>query len=449
MSHWPLGTREPGPPERALGVGRRVVRGIVASLLALGLAGLLGASRAALAGDADPANPGDPSEAPGLVGRPQLTGQWGGRRAALSERGVDLYARYLATGWSNVDGGRRDGTRYEGFGIWGIETDLGPLVGWRGGGLLVNGYVYHGAQPSDSLIGGFATQTLSGNETSDSFRFFEILFQQTWSDGRFAFKIGQLAADTDFFVSRFSGTLLNGTFGFLGFGRSDSLAPFFPLATPGVYLRARTRDDGWSLHLGVYSADEGEDETSNIGFDYSFDDGVFAIAEVRSRYRLLGRPGSTLVGGAITTGSIDDYGRGGRVAGTYGIYALIDQVLIEQSADRPELGVFARFSGTPQDDRAEGQWYFDAGFELLRPFAARPNDAFSVGFAYLRFGRDYVDRLREDGEDVTRSQSVLEITYRAQLTGWLSLQPDLQLVFDPFFSRSDATVIGLRATIDL
>lgn len=391
----------------------------------------------------------DTSETGTFWERPRLTGTWGGVRSTLADRGVELEARYSAGSWSNVDGGRRDGTRYEGFAQWAIETDLDRLVGWHGGRLVVNGYSYHGAQPTDSLVGGFGTLTVSGNETSDSFRFFEIFLSQTWSEERFAIKAGQLAADSDFFISAMADTLLNGTFGFLGLGRDKNLAPFFPLATPGAYLRARTRDADWEVRAGVYSADTGEDDSNNIGFDDGFSSGAFAIAEIRHRHELFGRSGSTLLGAAVTTARIEDYGKGGKVRGGYGLYGLVDQILIEGAPDRPELGLFARFYAAPQQDRSIGEWYLDGGFELTRPLPGRPGDVFSMGFAYLHFADDYRDRQRANGDDVTQSQSVLEITYRAQLTGWLTLQPDLQLIFDPHFSRRDATVIGIRAMIEL
>jgi hypothetical protein len=35
------------------------------------------------------------------------------------------------------------------------------------------------------------------------------------------------------------------------------------------------------------------------------------------------------------------------------------------------------------------------------------------------------------------------------MTGSLSVQPDVQFIFDPHLSRHDATVIGLRAVIEL
>ena len=71
---------------------------------------------------------------------------------------------------------------------------------------------------------------------------------------------GQLAADTDFFVSENAEALLNGTFGFLGLGRATEIAPFYPLAAPGAYFRARTADSRWEAHVGVYTADTGVDD---------------------------------------------------------------------------------------------------------------------------------------------------------------------------------------------
>jgi porin len=94
-------------------------------------------------------------------------------------------------------------------------------------------------------------------------------------------------------------------------------------------------------------------------------------------------------------------------------------------------------------------WYVDFGLKLTRPFRSRAEDVLSLGFAYLDLSDHYVDSERARGENVSRRESVLELTYRFQVTGSLSVQPDVQFVFDPHLSRRDATVIGLRAVIDL
>jgi porin len=399
------------------GVGSRLLAGITAALV-----GAPGASAEA-------------GSEPGWLARPHLTGDWGGRRSTLTEHGVVLGARYTAGFWSNLRGGFETGTRYEGFAQWWLEADLDELVGWKGGSFDINWYSYHGGQPSEDLVGPFPTQTVSGWEAAVSVRFYEIFLRQRWGDDRFVFKAGQLAADTDFFVGGNADALLNGTFGFLGIGRTREIAPFYPLAAPGAYFRARTADGRWELHAGVYTADPGEDESSNFGFGWSFDDGAFFLGELRTRRSPFGRPGSYAVGATGTTADLEDFDGTGTANGGYGLYALIDQLLVEQTPTRPGLGVFARGYGVPQEDRNLVHWYVDFGLKVKRPFPGRDEDVLSLGFAYLAFSDDYVDSLRASGDNVSRRESVLELNYRFQVTGWLTLQPDLQFFFDPHFSR--------------
>ena len=120
-----------------------------------------------------------------------------------------------------------------------------------------------------------------------------------------------------------------------------------------------------------------------------------------------------------------------------------------ETSSRPGLGFFLRGYVAPQADRNFVLWEVDFGLKVTRPIPGRGNDVFSLGFAHLDFSNDYVRSERARGNDVSRRQNVLELTYRFQLTGWLTLQPDVQFVFDPHFSRRDATVIGLRAVIEL
>ncbi len=65
------------------------------------------------------------------------------------------------------------------------------------------------------------------------------------------------------------------------------------------------------------------------------------------------------------------------------------------------------------------------------------------------FASDYLSSQRASGQNVTGDETVVELTYRAAITSWLSLQPDLQFFFDPHFGRRDAVVVGLRAVVDL
>lgn len=378
-----------------------------------------------------------------------LTGDWGGRRARLNERGIVPFARYTSGFWSNLRGGFETGTRYEGFAQWGIDLDLELLAGWKGARFYIDWYSYHGGQPSTDLVGSFPTTTVSGWETSNVVRFYEIFLQQEWMEGRWLLKAGQLASDDDFFVVSNDDALLNGTFGFFGLGRTQGIFPFYPLAAPGVHLQLSGSEKKWVGQVGVYTSDPGGDTSGNHGFGWTFDEGVSVLGEIQTIRSVSGRRGKYGVGAALTTDEVPNFETGGSSYGGYGLYALIDQDLTVASASRPSLGVFLRSYGAPQPERQFTLWYLDLGLKLGGFLAGRSEDVVTLGFAHLAFSPDYVDSLRADVVVVSRRQSVLEAAYRAQITGWLTLQPDLQVFFDPHFSRRDAIVIGLRAVMDL
>ena len=80
--------------------------------------------------------------------------------------------------------------------------------------------------------------SVSAWEADDGVRFYNIYLRREFLDGALLVKAGQLAADDDFFLSSFADTLLNGAFGDFSSAREQQLAPFYPLAGPGVYLLA-------------------------------------------------------------------------------------------------------------------------------------------------------------------------------------------------------------------
>jgi len=389
----------------------------------------------------------EPANGEGWLARSHLTGRWGGARDELEARGVHLFARYTAGFWSNLRGGFERGTLYEGFARFGLDMDLAPLLEWEGGRIYADWLSYHGGQPSTELVGAFDTTFLSNHEAETSFRFYNIYLEQQWLDGKLKIKGGQLAADDDFFVSEYAGSLLNATFGFLGMGRVQQIGPFYPLAAPGVYAAVRP-GAGWFAHAGAYVADVGEDEFGNHGFDWDFSNGGFYLGEFGIERGLFGRPGRYYLGAAGTTASVADFSTLGEVGGKAAIYGVMDQALWVEAGE-PKLGSLLRFQYLLSDDSDVVQWYVDGGLELRRPWAGRPDDALTFGFAGLCFGDDYVAVRRSSGEDVSDSQSSFELVYRAQLAPWFSVQPDIQYFIDPHYSRRNAFALGLRVVVDL
>jgi porin len=116
-------------------------------------------------------------------------------------------------------------------------------------------------------------------------------------------------------------------------------------------------------------------------------------------------------------------------------------------------------------DRNLVSWYVDAGIDLKGMIPARDADVWGVGFAFANIG----DAARGFDEDLNRFsganhpvrdyESVVEVTYLAPLTPWLSLQPDFQYVMHPGGNSAnpseiggvipikDAAVIGVRMAV--
>jgi len=382
----------------------------------------------------------------------RATGDWGGLRTRLSERGVDLFADYTGTLWANVRGGREEEARYEGFVAFGAVADLTALLGWPGAALRVDGFGVHADRPTDDLVGASATHFVSGWEARRAARVYRIQLEQELLDGDLRVKLGQLAADDDFGISRHSALFLNAVFGDFLRAEAPLEGPVFPLAAPGIYAEYAPAE-AWAARLGAYTADVGRDELDNFGFDWSFDAdaGAAFSGELAARPRLLGRPGAYTVGVAATTGERTDFRSGERERGSLALYAMIDQTLWADARGEPRLGFFARGAATPRADRAVMRWHLDAGLVLHDPIPGRAGrgDALGAAFSVLEFGDAFVDARRAAGADVARTEIVVEVTARLALAPWLHAQPDLQILLGPQLSRRDAVVLGLRFELRL
>lgn len=378
--------------------------------------------------------------------REQLTGDWGGLRTRLEERGIEPWAEYTTGFWSNLDGGFDTGVRYEGFARWGFDADLGPLSGssiWADTSFHIDWISYHGGQPSVDLVGAFPIDSVSGWEAEEFVRFYEMYLEQELFDGALLIDVGQLVADNDFFVAHTASNFLNASF-----GNFVSVGPVYPVAAPGVYARIRP-GDGWVVRAGAYTADPGDDESSNFGFDWkiSSDAGATLYGEVAMQRRPLGLPGTYTVGAIGDTSEFLDFESGGTADGVYQLHAMIDQALVLDANGQPRLAGFVRAAFAPQDDRVRARYHVDGGLVLFGPLPGRERDVLGVACSFLDFANDYVRSQRAAGQRVSRHETVLELTYRAQVTGWLTVQPDLQVLLDPHFSRSDAVVLGFDAVI--
>jgi porin len=150
--------------------------------------------------------------------------------------------------------------------------------------------------------------------------------------------------------------------------------------------------------------------------------------------------------------------------GDYAIYGVVDQALWRRDGTKDQgISAFLQIQAAPAD-RNLSNLFIDGGFNWNAPFADRPDDMAGIAFAYLgisKAARQFSSDLVTFGLasfPYASSETVIEATYKAHVTDWLTLQPDAQYVVNPnahipgqFGAKRlpDALIVGLRATVSL
>jgi len=395
-----------------------------------------------------------------------LTGNWGGVRSNLGNRGVVPFANYTAEIWGNTTGGIKTGVVYTGLLDFGIDIDFDPLIGWEGASFNSTWLWISGQDASGELTGNiFAISNIAGYNTVRSF---ELWFQQNLFDDRISLRVGQLSADSEFVISQVGGLFINGTFGWPAF-MSESLpegGPAYPLGVPGIRLAVAPAE--W-LHLqsGVYQGNPFSQEENNHGFEWDLSgrEGWFWISEVALNYDLpfteAGLPGTFKFGTWYHTGNFESLLVPDtiRYDGNYGVYAIFDQALWQEpvftdpkSDGTPEfnqgLAGFLRVATEPQS-RNFFDFYIDGGLVYTGLIPGRDDDQVGVAVAYGSVSQQARGAMIADGSTDPGYELALEATYAAEITPWFRVQPNVQWILHPGGTTDlgDALVLGMRASL--
>jgi porin len=410
--------------------GRPVLGSFVRSgVLALAITATAGETFAQPAGDAAP---------PSWLQSPSLTGDWGGLRSRLAEHGFTPYATYSVEGFGTVAGGNPNGADWTSELEFGIDVDMEKLVGLGGGSVHASFLWIEGTDPSERVGNLNAISNLSAPAAA---RLYQLWYKHTLAP--VTVKLGQVVASDDFMVSSAAALYLNAGFGTYPTFTANINAPTYPLGGAGGVVTWEAMES-LALQSGVYVADAGPNDGGNHGFGWSTDHGWVVFSEIVYKASLGGRSGVYKLGGYYDTARFTDLVTGASDRGNWSVYALGDQTLSAGADGIPTVTGFAGFGLSPQQDRNTVYYYGQAGVNVIGLFASRPKDVLGLGASYTRFSADFTQANRAAGTPVTSHEAIVELTYQAVLTPFLTLQPDLQLVFDANQSRRDAVVFGVR-----
>lgn len=438
-------------------------------------------------GSSTSSRPGAAAEAPpeGIWQRNTLTGDWGGVRTGLEAAGVKFGLQEQSELWGNVTGGLRPGAVYNGLTTASIALDLDKLVGWTGASFFVDAYQIHGRGPSENLVGNL--QLISNIEATRDTKLYMLWLQQQLLDGRLTIRVGQEGANDQMMITQYGAIFLNSSFGFPGMPAADlpDGGPNYPMATPFVRVQfqpldhitlvgavfngdpappgtgdPQLRDKGGiafrlnahALAFGElwYSPNQTDDATLPTTYKLGFwiDSAHFADQV----YDTTGVPLANPASNGIPRSHSPDYA----------IYGIIDQMVWKKAGTKGQgIGVFLQVMGGPSQFNLSNL-YIEAGMNWLGPFPGRENDVFGLGVSYLgispaarRYGNDVI-AFTGSGSPYASNETVIEITYVGQVSPWLTLQPDVQVVVNPgaeipsTLSKAplnNDVIAGVRATI--
>ena len=429
-----------------------------------------------------------------LFERATLLPDYHNLRSTLADHGLTIGLSEIDEVFGNPTGGTRQGAIYEGLTQLGLGLDTEKAFGWQGGVFNVTALQIHGRGLSLNNLDN-NLNTVSSIEAYRGTLLFELWYEQALLDKKLQIRVGQLAADQEFQISQYANLFINHTFGWSTLPSSDlpSGGPAYPLATPGIRLRWFPRDD-LTLLAGIFNANPAGPGTTPpqyrdpSGTAFRLGDGVFVIAEIQ--YALnggeaaAGLPGTYKLGAwynsapfadqlysapgislaqsqSLNAGAPTPAGLNRR--GNYSIYAVADQLVWRSPGQKDGgIGVFARAMGAP-GDRNLVNAYLDTGATWKGLIPGRDSDTAGIAFAYARISDTaatldaQIAAANPTPYPIRRNESVLELTYQAQIAPWWQIQPTAQYLFNinggilnpatPAKRLPDAAILGLRSQV--
>ncbi len=393
----------------------------------------------------------------------------GGVRSRLHKSGIQFGLNYIGEVLGNPSGGIKQSTHYDGLLEAYVEVDMEKMIGWKGLSFFANGYWIHGSSITSANIG--SLMPVSFIEALPATRLFEMYFDQKLLNDKVSIRFGQLAADAEFLLSEGAGAFINGTWGWPSITAEDlpNGGPAYPIATPGVRLGIYPTENT-ALLVALYNGDPAPPcaaDDAQICNEHGLNFGIHGppLLFVEGAYSYNKGPGQ--LPGTVKVGGWNHFGNFETlrapthiVDGDYGIYGIIDQMIyrLPGEGDPKGISVFGRVIGAPSN-RNLVDLYWEAGMTFTGMVASRPDDILGIGYAYTGISDDEQARQRQEGETIISDyESVLEISYTAQIVPGWTIQPDFQYFWNPGGKVADpndpnkpipnAAVLGLRTTVN-
>ena len=280
---------------------------------------------------------------------------------------------------------------------------------------------------------------LSNLEATPATKLYELWLEQSLFNKRISVRVGQLAADGDFFVLEgVDDWFIDGSWGWPSLFAADlpNGGPSYPLATPGVRVLFAP-EENYGLKVALYNGApagpncQGDPQVGDpAGLEFRLGDPPLLFAEGFYQYNQeQGLAGTIKLGGWNHFGTFEDQrfdvngfpialtGNPGRpIPSDWALYALVEQLVWRRpNSEAKGITLFARVIAAPSAQNLI-DLYADGGVTFTGVIPHRPDDALALGLIYSGISQQVSGSNQNADVPVVREfELALEICYTAQL----------------------------------
>ena len=340
----------------------------------------------------------------------------------------DIGAAYTADYWTIARGEVHD-SRY--------LDNLDLTLGWQPAGedgpnVFLYGLYNNGTGFSSELAGD--AQVISNIETPvRAARLYEAWVEQPFMKGRASIKLGLYDLNSEFDALDSAGLFIASAHGIgTDISQTGQNGPsIFPITSLAARIRVDITDD-ITARFAVLDAVPGDaDHPKRTTIQLGNGEGALMIGELEYRTG----DAKFLMGHWRYSADFDahDGSQGGGNAGTYirGEWAVSQDTAVFARAGQAagRYNTFSRFYGGGINHT--GIW--------------QEADQLGLAVAWAELSDNY----KHTNPTANSREVAFELTYRADLTNWLSFQPDIQYIINPLEGSQDVLAVGLRMTAEI
>ena len=386
--------------------------------------------------------------------RPALTGDWGGNRTKMAKKGITLSVNNITTYQNILDGGRDEIDEIGGSLDYELHLDFQKMGLWPGAFVRLYAETQYGSFVN-SRAGTIAGVNLDGmlplvNDRTTTLTgavFYQFLSENL---GLFFGKVDTLDGDLNEFAhGRGNDQFMNQNLVF-----NPVILRTVPVSAYGGGLIVILPGEN---NIFTFAALDPNGQPDEWDLGDTFEDGVLLTAEMRLEVKPFGLKGHQVFGGTYSTKeytAITDYGRLLPLPPvnpallkkdeSWSFYYNFDQyVYTEKSDPRQGIGLFGRY-GIADEKTNLAKQFFSIGIGGRGIIPGRDKDTFGIWYFYI----EQSDELPSIFDFYEDSKGV-EVFYNIDVTPWLHVTPDFQII-EPSLKRVDkAYIAGVRIKVDL